>query len=326
MSDGHPALAEPISMQDALAQANSQIDNLAKGAATEEPSQEAEQPAEELETVETEAAAEVETDQTDETDDPATEGEEPDQILTADEYGDVLVDLNGEPTPLAEVIRGTLRQADYSRKTAAHAEQVKADNAELEERAKRLDAREQQLQALEAELEETEPDWVKLAEDDPLGYPAAKAKWDKEQAAKAARRQEVEAKQAAQRQQFVQQTAAQAVEVFPEWADVKKFDAGAEQRKQTALAMGFSAEEYASTPDFRIAALLEKAARYDAMMADTSTKRALAEKKIAKAPKVIKPGASKGDTNPQQERRAAFKKRLSKPISSAELAKGLGLR
>lgn len=320
MSDGQSAIAEPISMQEALAQANSRIDAIAaKGAAPEEAPQEAEDE-EDLEMAE----AEAEADDTDETDEPEDESDGSEQVLTVEEYGDVLIDLNGTPTPLAEVLKGTLRQADYSRKTMAHAEKVKADTAELEARKRELDAREKQLNALETE--NPEPDWEKLAEEDPLGFPLAKAKWDKQQKAKEERLAERRAREKAEQQEVVKTTVAKAVEIFPEWRDAANFDKGAEARRQTAMNMGFTAEEYGSLYDFRLAALLEKAARYDAMQNEHGQKRALADKKLSKAPKVLKPGASKGATEPAQEKRAAFLKRLSKPVSSTDIVKGLGLR
>jgi len=308
-------------MQEALAKADSL--SVAKEAEQEEAAQE---PEEEVEAEEVEAGeAEAEAEETDELDEPEDEGEDS-QILTVEEYGDVLVDLDGEPTPLSEVLKGTQRQADYTRKTQALAEERKQLETEMQQRQQEMEAREQQLQQLEAELGEQEPDWEKLAEEDPLGYNHERAKWEKKQKARTARQAEIQRRQEEAKREFVGKTVDVAVQKFPEWQDVKKFDATAAQRKQAAMDAGFTEEEYASTPDFRIAVLLEKAARYDAMQQEQGNRRVRAEKKIAKAPKVLKPGASKGDTDPKQERRAAFQKRLSKPISSSEITKSLGLR
>jgi len=277
-----------------------------------------------VETEEVEAEAEAE--ETDEPDEPEETDEGPEQVLTVEEYGDVLVDVDGEPTPLSEVLAGTQRQADYTRKTQALAEERKKAQAEIAEKQAALDAREQQLRDLEAELGEEEPDWAKLAEEDPLGYGVEKEKWERKQKVRAQREAELKQRQEKAKQEFIAQTADVAVQKIPEWADVKKFDEGAAARKAAALEAGFTEEEYRSTPDFRIAVLLEKAARYDALQGEQSKKSVRAEKKIAKAPKVLKPGASKGDTDPKQERRAAFQNRLSKPISSSEITKQLGLR
>lgn len=319
MAVGQSAFAEPMTMQEALAKADSLYET--KEAEADEAAQEPQD--DEIEEIE--ASDEVEDLETDDTDEPEDEGSE--QVLTVDEYGDVLVDLNGTPTPLKDVIQGTLRQADYTRKTQAVQEERKAMQAELEKREKALEAREQQLLQLSQELEEPEPDWEKLADEDPLGYPAAKAKWDKKQRQKAERQRALRERTVKQREAFARQTAEIAMRAVPEWSeDPANFDKGAEARKRAALDAGFSEEEYNSTPDFRIAVLLEKAARWDAMQQSTEQKRVRAEKKLGKAPKVLKPGQSRGDSDPKQERRAAFQKRLSKPISSAEITRSLGLR
>lgn len=321
MSDGQSAFAEPMTMQEALAKA----DSLSR-AKEAEPAEPAQEPEDEAEAEEVEAEASQEVEDTDEPNEPEGESEESEQILTADEYGDVLVDVDGEPTPLAEVLKGTLRQADYTRKTMALKEEREAAQQEIQERQKALDAREQQLRALEAELGETEPDWEKLAEEDPLGYNSERVKWERKQAARKQREADLQKRQEEKKREFIGKTVDVAVQKIPEWQDVKKFDEGAPARKKAALEAGFTEEEYASTPDFRIAVLLEKAARYDAMSKDTGERRARADKKIAKAPKVLRPGATKPDSDPKQERRAAFQKRLSKPISSTEITKALGLR
>ena len=307
--------AGPMTMQEALDKANSLIDKTTE-AKPEEAPQEAmiEDPQEEAEEQTLEA----------EPDEPETE-DEGSQVLTADEYGEVLVDVNGEATPLSELIKGNLRQADYTRKRQADSEAAKAKEAELAEKSAELDAREQQLQQLLAESQEQEPDWEALAEEDPLGWTAEKLKWDRKQA----KRQQV-AKAAAEKQQsalreFTRQTAQIALEKIPEWSDPEKFDEGARARKDAALAAGFTEQEYASTQDFRFAVLLEKARLYDAQKADKSAKTAAVEKRLAKAPKVLKPGQSKGDSDPSSERRAAFQKRLQKaPITTEDVRKMLG--
>lgn len=321
MSDGQPAFAGPMTMQEALDRADSLM---AKEAEPEEAAQEPEEESTDDEAEQEASAEDVDAEETDDTDEPEDEAEESEQVLTVDEYGDVLVDLNGEPTALRDVIAGTQRQADYTRKTQELAEQRKSLQEEMEKREQELQQREQQLTQMAAELEEPEPDWEKLADEDPLGWASAKAKWEKKQRQKQERMQEAQKRQEQERRKFIEQTASVAVQKFPEWQDARSFDAGAGARKKAALDAGFTEQEYASTPDFRIAVLLEKAARWDALQSEQGKKRVSAEKRLAKAPKVLKPGTSKGDSDPKQERRAAFQKRLSKPISSKDLAKMIG--
>jgi len=295
-----------------------------------EPVEAAQEPEDEAEKA-TEDAVEAE-EEADEAEQPTAEepdaAEEGPQVLTKDEYGDVLVDLNGEQVTLAKLMDGNLMQADYSRKTGELAQQRKQLEAEFQSKTKEkeaeLAAREQRIAEQLAEIEEPEPDWEAIAEDDSLGWPIQKAKWDKKQKARADRIKEAEKQRDEARRQFIQQTAAVAVERMPEWADGKKFDEGASARKAAALAAGFTEQEYEQTPDFRIAILLEKAARYDAGQSSGKAKSVAAEKKIAKATKVLKPGQSSAPVDPRSERRAQFQKRLAKPVSSEDIRKMLG--
>lgn len=314
---GHSAFAEPMSMQEAL----SRFETLNQEAEDTPDEEEAAPQEADEEEVLAEADAEEETD---ETEAPESEEEESDQVLTVDEYGDVLVDLNGEPTPLSEIHKGYLRQADYTRKSQQREQEFKQRLEQLEAQQKEIDAREQQLSQLMEE--EAEPDWVQLAKEDPLGWAETFSEWTKKQAQKKEQQEERAKRQEAHRRAIVAKTAEIAVEKFPEWSNAKAFDAGATARRDAALAAGFTAQEYESTPDFRIAVLLEKAARWDALQNEQGKKRVSAEKKIAKAPKVLKPGQSRGDSDPEAERKVARQKRFSKPISSTDIKGMLGRR
>lgn len=302
---------EPMSMQEALERADSLT--RAKEAEPTQPPQEAEPELDETADAVEDDAEEI---QDAEPEDDGT------QVLTADEYGDVLVAVGDEQVALSELINGNLRQQDYTRKTQSAAEERKRLEAEFSDREKALAAREQQLAAQLAELEPQEPDWEKLAEDDPLGWPAEKAKWDKAQAKRKAMQEQAQQQQQQQMLEFKRLTSEKAIEAIPEWGEPGKFQENVEARRAAALQAGFTAEEYNSAVDMRLAVLLEKAARYDAMQKDGSAKKAALDKKLAKAPKVLKPGQSRGDSDPAAERRAAIQKRLSKPITSREL-KGL---
>ena len=313
--DGQSAFAEPMTMQEALDKAGSLTET--KPVEVEEAPQEAaEEQAEELKAETPEAAEEVTEPEPEQADDGP-------QVLTIEEYGDVLVDVNGEATSLSDLQKGTLRQADYSRKTQALAQERKELEATLSERQAALEAREQQVNERLSQLD-NEPDWVKLAEDDPLGYASERAKWDVKQAEAQKANAELSAKQEKAVREFSRVTAEKAISVFPEWADAGKFDEGSEARKRAALDAGFTEAEYSQAHDFRLAALLEKAARFDAMSKDTTSKLVAAEKRVAKAPKVLKPGQSRGPVDPKTERRSAISKQFSGPISSTDIRKMIG--
>ena len=296
MAEGDNPETGPLSMEDAV----SQYVDLIETTTEEEP--EAAPDAEE-EQAEVEAEAETSDDE-----DPQDTAEET-QVLTADEYGDVLIAVGDEQLTLSDVIQGHLRQSDYTRKTQTLSEERKALEAEFAQKEEALAAREQSLLTQFADLQVEEPDWKAMAEEDPLGWQLKKMDWDKSQNARQAAMQKAQEAQEAQVQQFSAMTAQKAMEVHPEWADREAFDKGSAERRKAALSYGFTSEEYNSAIDFRIAAVLEDAVRYRALKA----KAAPVEKKLVKAPKVLKPGSATTKQDVKAEEKAAKSKKLSRP-------------
>lgn len=245
---------------------------------------------------------------------PAAEDDGP-QILTLDDYGEVVISLGeGSETTLKELADGSLRQSDYTRKTTELADAKKQFEAEKQAQLQEIADLKSQLNDQLSSAVEQEPDWEKLAEEDPLNFPIEQARWQKKKAQADQVRQEMEAQRKAQNADFIRQTAAIAQEKMPEWLDTGKFDEGAKARFDAALAAGFTQAEYEATTDFRLAVLLEKAARYDAQV----SKAKITEKKLAKAPKVLKPGAQKTTQEVKDDQDAALRKRLKKPMTTNE--------
>lgn len=276
------------------------------------PTEDQEEQSADTEVEETEEEVEVaETEE--ETDDAESEAEEEGpEVYALDEYGEIAIALpDGTQTTLTDLHKGTLRQADYTRKTTELSQERKA----LEERESALADRERQLNEQLASLDEQEPDWLAMAEEDPLGWQTQKLQWDQKQAERSKKKAEAEAAEQKRLESFRKQSAAIAVEKMPEWVDGAKFQATAEARKQAALAAGFTEQEFAGAVDFRLAVLLEKAARYDA----GQTKVKVAQKKIAKAPKVVKPGTSVSKADKEQAARAAKRKQRSGPMTMDQM-------
>jgi hypothetical protein len=253
-----------------------------------------------------------------EQDEPEAEEQAP-EAYSVEEYGEITVQLaDGTRTTLKDLAQGTLRQADYSRKTAELAKVRKEIEAEKEQ----LALKERQLIEQFASLEEPEPDWRKLAEEDPLGWQLQRLEWEKKQGEKQAKRREAETLRAREIEEFRKFSASKAVEAIPEWADTKKFEASADARKAAALAVGFTEAEYNQALDFRLAALLEKAARYDA----GQTKVQASQKKLANVPKVVKPGTMSVKAEREAADRAAKEKRRNKPMSAQEYLNTFDIR
>ena len=150
--------------------------------APQEATEEVEATSDEVETEE-----EVE-EEIDETTDPETESQEP-QHLSLEEYGELTIPIvvDGVETQvnLSEAAKGYQLQADYSRKTAALANERKEMDSTLQQERAAIADKQRLLDEQLAQHMEQEPDWVKMATEDPLNYLPAKEKWNQQQAARA---------------------------------------------------------------------------------------------------------------------------------------------
>ena len=206
------------------------------------------------------------------TDDTEVEAEEPEAQL-------VTITVNGktEQVPLEEAVKGYQRQVDYSRKTAALAEERKSFESErqqvLEERsqyAQLLTALSQQL----AQLQPQEPDWQKLYDTDPLEYVRQKDLYRERQEKMTAAQYEMQRVQAIQAQEqqanlakLVQENRQKMVEVIPAWRDNQRWEADRPKLLEYGKKLGFTEQELNQTYDHRAVVALYKAMQYDSLMA-----------------------------------------------------------
>lgn len=201
----------------------------------------------------------------------------------------VKVDGAEHEVTLDELLNGYQRDADYRRKTQTLADERRGIQAERE-RQQQITARLiQEHQRLAGNDTETEPDWAKLAREDPIEYVQQKAAWDAKQTAKEQRRQQADALANRQRLQVAQEEAVKLRQAVPEWADGEKFKAD-----YTALVSdagkfyGFPPEEVGAVLDHRVLLVLRDAAAYRALQAS----KPVVEKRVSTAPKsVVKPGS-----------------------------------
>lgn len=145
--------------------------------------------------------------------------------------------------------------------------------------------------------------WEQLRADDPAEFAARRADLQERQSRIEAMKQEfaTEYQSAIEEQRAKLQQASQSrlateaqelVKKLPEWKDPAKMQA--EQQKLVGYLtknVGFSQDELAGASDHRIVVLAAKAMRYDEMTKTLDTKG----KRIAKQPKVMKPGAAVSD-------------------------------
>jgi hypothetical protein len=202
---------------------------------------------------------------------------------------------------LDELIKSYQLGTDYTQKTQSLAEQRKALEAERQavEQAKALrDQYAERLQAIQQVLAEQSKgeNLEALKESDPIGYAVkvAELQQRREQlAAVQAEQQRIAYQQQSEHQQRLasivaeeQQKLAQAI---PEFADPQKGETVRGEIRTYAKQLGFTDQELAQVYDSRAVLTLWKAAQYDKLL----SQKPGVQKKVAEAPKVLKPGTSR---------------------------------
>ena len=269
-----------------LSEAASQFEALLSGPPekqTLEPQSAEESPAEEAEALEA-SASEEETPSTEQeegaedeeaaaNDEDADEASDPmDQLVT------VKIDGKEEQIPLKEAINGYQRQADYSRKTAAVAEERKQVHAmaqqiqtERAQYAQLLTALQQQM----AQEAQREPNWEKLYAEDPLEYVRQKdlhrERQERLQAATVEQQRVTALMQQQQSQELrrvVQEGRETLVEAIPAWKDQSRWEADRVKLRTYAVEkLGYSEEEVSQVFDPRAVLALYRSMRHDEIMA-----------------------------------------------------------
>ena len=213
---------------------------------------------------------------------------------------------------LDELLNGYSRTADYQKKTQSLAEQrkaVEADRVKIDEAAKTRETYAQRLQVIEQLLQQQNnpEDLARLKEDDPYAWQQKMAEQyerDKQLQAVQMERQRVQQEQQshqqAQLQKHIQAEQAKLVEAIPEFKDDVKAEVIRRDIRNYAKAQGFTDQELSQVYDSRAVLALYKAAQYDKLMAG----KGVTSKKVANAPKTIRPGTS----NPQSSENETVKK------------------
>jgi Tfp pilus assembly protein PilN len=224
------------------------------------------------------------------------------------------VKVSGEEVEVSldELLNGYSRTADYQKKTQSLAEQrkaVEADRVKIDEAAKTRETYAQRLQVIEQLLQQQDQsqDLASLKAEDPIAYAVAmaeKMERDKQLQAVQMERQRVQQEQQShqqiQLQKHIQAEQAKLVEAIPEFKDDVKAEVIRRDIRNYAKAQGFSDQELSQVYDSRAVLALYKAAQYDKLMAG----KGVTSKKVANAPKTIRPGTS----NPQSSENETAKK------------------
>lgn len=207
-----------------------------------------------------------------------------------------------EVSTLKEWKASGLRQADYTKKTQAIAEERKAWEAQKasEEAAFRkewLDKLASVSGVVADELQEyTKLDWDALKQDDPFQYALKMADYQRAQAKanNVARmnQAEIEAEQkkgAEQQKKFLEEQAQLVKKLIPEFADPTKSATLVTEMTSYLKNTGFSPEEIAGIQDARALKIIKDAISFRKLAENKSD---VAQKKVVQQTKVLKPGAS----------------------------------
>lgn len=236
----------------------------------------------------------------------------------------VKVDGEEQEVTLDELRNGYQRQADYTRKSQALAEQRKAYEANLQAIQSEREQYSQALQLMTArqqnELAQYENiDWKALKEDDPMEYMEKRLEYQdaRDQLTRVQQEQQRVAEQ--QRQQILEQTqqvmqneAKKLTEVLPAYADPNSNLKN--QLRDYALSLGFSQDDLNSIVDHRVVVVLHKAMLQD-RAAQGTVKKAKASKPV---PKVVKSGTPESKTQRSKKATQQRRERLARTGSTRD--------
>lgn len=225
---------------------------------------------------------------------------------------DDYIEIDGERVTLDEVGNGYLRQSDYTKKTQAHADEVRKYTAERDQEiASITQEREHLKQMLDLVQTHNKPavDMAQLSREDPLEYIRVKAEMDADNAemsvvnAEKQRLANIEAQN--NQDNMVRYVAGQQkvmAERIPEISGKNAVQYKAELLTYME-GIGFSKDELSQLYDSRAVVLADKARKYDALMGK-GTKSTVA-KKVKGKPKVVRPGvqrSTKGQTSANKQK------------------------
>jgi hypothetical protein len=189
----------------------------------------------------------------------------------------VKIDGKEEQIPLDEAVKGYQRQSDYSRKTAALAEERRSFDGERQAVFQERQQYAQLLNGLQQQLQEAqpqEPDWQRLYETDPVEWVRQREVWRDRQEKLAAAQfesQRVQALTMQEQQQrlahIVQEGRHKLTELVPSWRDNAKWESDRVKLLDYGQKLGFQPQELQQAYDPRAIVALYKAMQFDTLMA-----------------------------------------------------------
>jgi hypothetical protein len=228
----------------------------------------------------------------------------------------ITVEIDGKPVELTkeEVQASYLRQADYTRKTQALAEEKRNFASELEEARRQAKVYAELLPAMFEQMQTTlpkEPD-VSLIDTDPQRYLKEQKAYERKigdlkaaEAEKLRLQQESEQEKLAEFQAYVQSNAEKVVELVPEWKDKATYDRDRSKIREYLGTKGFSDDEISQAYDARIVAMAYDAMRWRELKNSKPKAAAPLEKAIKTSAPPVRPVTVKSRAFVEDKRRLA---------------------
>lgn len=206
-----------------------------------------------------------------------TQDDAPEEPTKATPLYTVKINGKDEQVTLEEALKGYSRTRDYTHKTDALATDR---NILSQEKSEVLKERQQYgtlLTALQQQLQnglQQEPDWDALYTADPILWAKTRDDWRTKQDKLAAAnfelqrlgdQREQEQRKALQGQ--LVEGRAKMLEMVPAWKDAKRWEADRVKIVEYGQTVGYTAEEIATAYDPRAVVILDKARRFDELMA-----------------------------------------------------------
>lgn len=263
-----------------------------------------------------------------ETEEVAEEGDEEPEAEEVESEAEPEVEylelvVNGEQVKKskAETVELAQKGLDYTQKTQQLAEERRNAQAELNAKAQVLQLREHvfdkaaEAKSLEAQLAQYESiDWNALVDSDPVQamkldrqYRDLQTKHMRISNEINHAQQQVQANQQRLNGEFLEREKQSLIKSIPEWSDKAKSAAERDEIKDELRKAGYSDHEIDGLADHRHVVIARKAMLYDKLM----SKKPEVQKRVAEAPKPIKPGAAQ-KRNPNAESYAKLRDSLKK--------------
>jgi hypothetical protein len=298
-----------LSMWDSEEQTASEVTETPVDETAVEETKEAEEVEEEAPESEEEGQAEEETEE-------EVEEEELEIVAEEDLKYTIKVDGQDYEVGIDELKNGYQRQADYTRKSQALAEQrkgtenIQSERMQLEQErqmyANGLQMLQEQQSAKLTDFDNVE--WEALKQEDPYQYMIKKDEYRdaQERVTNLAQQQQLVHQEQAQqaknvREHFVQQEYSKLVDALPEWND--KESTIKKDVQEYAVSVGFRPEEINQLADHRSVLVIKKAMEFDKLTKKVAPKK----KAVKKVPKVQKSG--RGNSKEDAATEATNKKR-----------------